>query len=66
MGLGKTLTMIGLAATDLEPELYEDFPVVGVAAEKGHNGATLVIVPPPRKRRRKPFNLMLRSEYEVS
>lgn len=51
MGLGKTLTMIALAATDLEPKQYEAFSVADVSVEDGHNGATLIIVPPPRKRR---------------
>lgn len=51
MGLGKTLTMISLAATDLEPKQHENFPVADVLVEEGHNGATLIIVPPPRKRR---------------
>lgn len=50
MGLGKTLTMIALAATDLEIEHHDDFSRVDVAADEGHNGATLIIVPPPRKR----------------
>ncbi|WQF88244.1 Putative helicase, P-loop containing nucleoside triphosphate hydrolase, SNF2-like domain superfamily [Colletotrichum destructivum] len=46
MGLGKTLTMIALVATDLEDQK----PVVdtGAIAEGKHfSGATLIIIPPP-------------------
>ncbi|OTA67438.1 hypothetical protein K449DRAFT_365300 [Hypoxylon sp. EC38] len=47
MGLGKTLTMIALAATDLEPR----YGSVALSAEEGMDSlraqATLVIIPPP-------------------
>ncbi|KAK2060825.1 hypothetical protein LY76DRAFT_568195 [Colletotrichum caudatum] len=48
MGLGKTLTMIALIATDLEDENY----ALGLQTALSHNeethiGATLIIVPPP-------------------
>ncbi|KAK2028566.1 hypothetical protein LX32DRAFT_673422 [Colletotrichum zoysiae] len=48
MGLGKTLTMIALVATDLEDENN----ALGFQTALGHNeethiGATLIIVPPP-------------------
>lgn len=48
MGLGKTLTMIALVATDLEDQK----PVVDTAAiteSKHFSGATLIIIPPPRE-----------------
>ncbi|KAG6358593.1 hypothetical protein INS49_012111 [Diaporthe citri] len=47
MGLGKTLTMIALAATDLEPAQHGACSMVDVSAGTSHNGATLIIVPPP-------------------
>ena len=49
MGLGKTLTMIALVATDLDRD-----NVAGIAIEMDENSkpdvsATLIIVPPPCK-----------------
>lgn len=49
MGLGKTLTMIALTATDLETGQHEDLSRADIPVEERHNGATLIIVPPPRK-----------------
>lgn len=49
MGLGKTLTMIALAATDLESEQHRAFLEGDNSAENSHNGITLIIVPPPRE-----------------
>jgi SNF2 family DNA or RNA helicase len=43
MGLGKTLTMIALVATDLQQE----FALKESAGDIESNKATLVIVPPP-------------------
>jgi len=49
MGLGKTLTMITLAATDLDSDkdtrMHMDMDEDG----KPHVSATLVIIPPPRE-----------------
>ncbi|GKT76547.1 hypothetical protein ColTof4_08970 [Colletotrichum tofieldiae] len=49
MGLGKTLTMIALVATDLEEEKHES-EVRTSSDEYGgrHTGATLIVIPPPR------------------
>ena len=41
MGLGKTLTMISLVATDLDAEDRDE------EADDPSNGTTLVVVPPP-------------------
>jgi hypothetical protein len=51
MGLGKTLTMIALAATDLEPGsslTTEDDLLDDPEDPKFSSSATLVIVPQPR------------------
>ncbi|KAK2611706.1 hypothetical protein N8I77_005031 [Diaporthe amygdali] len=47
MGLGKTLTMIALAATDLESAQHGEFPMIERSIENRDNGVTLIIVPPP-------------------
>ncbi|KAG8158232.1 hypothetical protein KVR01_011993 [Diaporthe batatas] len=47
MGMGKTLAMIALAATDLEPTKYGTHDKNDDSTEKYHNGATLIVVPPP-------------------
>ncbi|KAJ0120654.1 hypothetical protein J7T55_015385 [Diaporthe amygdali] len=47
MGLGKTLTMIALAATDLESVQHGEFPMIDNSIEHRDNGVTLIIVPPP-------------------
>lgn len=49
MGLGKTLTMIALAATDLGSEQHGAFIEGNISAKNSCNGATLIIVPPPRE-----------------
>lgn len=51
MGLGKTLTMIALAATDLctEHAQHERAPSIIGLNDRVHVGATLIVVPPPRK-----------------
>lgn len=50
MGLGKTLTMIALTATDLEPQLYSStWPPNQGLNTKTWTDATLIIVPPPRE-----------------
>lgn len=52
MGLGKTLTMIALAATDLEREATE----MDTSEDGQLNvSATLIVVPPPRKLDSKPI-----------
>ncbi|OHW90951.1 alpha-mannosyltransferase [Colletotrichum incanum] len=48
MGLGKTLTMIALIATDLENQKHEPGVQPSLDEYGGpHNGATLIIIPPP-------------------
>jgi SNF2 family DNA or RNA helicase len=47
MGLGKTLSMIALIATDLKDYHYGDFAVHGSIDKDLSNKTTLVIVPPP-------------------
>lgn len=50
MGLGKTLTMIALVATDLEKQKQEAAEGTGPDDyEEPYAGATLIVVPPPRK-----------------
>lgn len=50
MGLGKTLTMIALAATDLDPATEKRSQNMSEDSNEQHwNHATLIIVPPPRK-----------------
>lgn len=46
MGLGKTLTMISLAATDIDSSEPHTNTVVG---EQIDVSATLIVVPPPRQ-----------------
>lgn len=49
MGLGKTLSMIALVATDL-PEYQKDHLLLErLHDEELGNNTTLVVVPPPRK-----------------
>lgn len=48
MGLGKTLTMIALAATDLDGDDAQIHLDVG-GDNKRHTPATLIVVPPPRR-----------------
>lgn len=49
MGLGKTLTMIALAASDLDNPDSAWFTFQQLQNEKYKVRATLIIVPPPRK-----------------
>jgi SNF2 family DNA or RNA helicase len=48
MGLGKTLTMIALIATDLARYHSGDFTIDESVGDNVPNRTTLVIVPPPR------------------
>jgi hypothetical protein len=49
MGLGKTLSMIALAASDADnPQMDDASTSPGVLGEDS-NGVTLIIVPPPCK-----------------
>ena len=48
MGLGKTLTMIALAATDLDSDKDSGMHLYMDEDDKPHVSATLVIIPPPR------------------
>lgn len=55
MGLGKTLTMIALAATDLDSGVntYTADQSVDISLEdRLHIAATLIIIPPPRTSQR--------------
>ena len=47
MGLGKTLSMIALIATDLGGYHYRGFAMHGSIDDDASNKTTLVIVPPP-------------------
>lgn len=47
MGLGKTLTMISLVATDIERSCSFQESYTAIAEEKVQVAATLIIVPPP-------------------
>lgn len=47
MGLGKTLTMIALAASDLDKVQYEAVSAYEVEGDMYQADATLIIVPPP-------------------
>ncbi|KAE8445744.1 hypothetical protein EG329_012923 [Mollisiaceae sp. DMI_Dod_QoI] len=47
MGLGKTLTMIALVATDLDTDIAAVTPEDSIDPEKCYTSATLVIMPPP-------------------
>jgi SNF2 family DNA or RNA helicase len=47
MGLGKTLTMISLIATDLDRDRYADSVMNQTAGDSVHHQTTLVIVPAP-------------------
>jgi hypothetical protein len=49
MGLGKTLTMISLVATDLDRNSSEDVTLDTDEETKPRVSATLIIIPPPRK-----------------
>jgi SNF2 family DNA or RNA helicase len=49
MGLGKTLSMIALVATDLGREHHENLTIPGCIDSDVSNNTTLVIVPPPGK-----------------
>ncbi|KAK4144470.1 SNF2 family N-terminal domain-containing protein [Dichotomopilus funicola] len=48
MGLGKTLTMISLVATDLNRNLAGDFALDMSEETKPRVTATLIVIPPPR------------------
>jgi SNF2 family DNA or RNA helicase len=48
MGLGKTLSMMALIATDLQFDQNDPSSVTGASAEES-SGHTLIVVPPPRK-----------------
>lgn len=47
MGLGKTLTMIALAASDLDEMRYETGLTNEAGSDMYQTDATLIIVPPP-------------------
>lgn len=47
MGLGKTLTMIALIATDMDVEKELDSRLEDIETDKEDTTATLVIIPPP-------------------
>ena len=49
MGLGKTLTMIALAATGLDSGDYDGFDLNIEDEDKSPVSATLVVMPAPRK-----------------
>lgn len=49
MGLGKTLTMIALAATDVEQGQHAVVPTENGMGNLIHINATLIIIPPPRE-----------------
>ena len=53
MGLGKTLTMIALTATDLDGKCDSDLKLKTEASRSGlskpHVLATLIVIPPPRE-----------------
>lgn len=49
MGLGKTLTMIALAATDLDTDMNGEADMEVDEEDKTHVLATLIIIPPPRR-----------------
>lgn len=51
MGLGKTLTMISLVATDLDRNPAEDIALDMSEETKPRVSATLIVIPPPRKER---------------
>lgn len=48
MGLGKTLSMISLVASDLLVDRNDPNSITGANAEES-SGRTLIVVPPPRK-----------------
>jgi SWI/SNF-related matrix-associated actin-dependent regulator of chromatin subfamily A3 len=52
MGLGKTLSMISLIASDLLLDPNDPSSLTGAAAED-LSGRTLIVVPPPRKHSRR-------------
>lgn len=49
MGLGKTLTMIALAATDLNRDKDTGMHIYMDEDDKPYVSATLIIIPPPRE-----------------
>lgn len=51
MGLGKTLTMIALVATDLDTDIRAFTPkdIIDCDHNTYYTSATLIIMPPPRK-----------------
>lgn len=49
MGLGKTLTMIALVATDLDRNSTDDIAPDIDQETKPRVSATLIVIPPPRK-----------------
>jgi hypothetical protein len=49
MGLGKTLTMIALAATDLASDKDTRIHMDMDEDDKPYVSATLIIIPPPRE-----------------
>jgi hypothetical protein len=49
MGLGKTLTMIALVATDIDTEKTEVTAPEEVDTDSKDVAATLVIIPPPSR-----------------
>lgn len=48
MGLGKTLSMISLIASDLLLNIQDPSSITGANAEES-SGRTLIVVPPPRE-----------------
>lgn len=48
MGLGKTLSMISLVASDLLVDRNDPNSITGANAEES-SGRTLIVVPPPRE-----------------
>lgn len=48
MGLGKTLSMISLVASDLLVDRNDPSSITGANAEES-SGRTLIVVPPPRE-----------------
>jgi hypothetical protein len=49
MGLGKTLTMIALVATDLDRSSTDTTAVESDEETRPLVSATLIVIPPPRK-----------------
>lgn len=59
MGLGKTLTMIALVATDLDTNIGVVTPEDSMDHDKFYSSATLVIVPPPRMTRALLYSIII-------